>query len=270
MNSLAIVPEGATITLAAYNDMCAAIDKCMQFDEAKEFQDKAKALEAYFRQANNMEAEQKCALIRFRAAQRCGELLGDMKKSGQREAQGGDRKSKSQNGTLKLADLGISKKQSSEWQQLAQIPWEEIETSISSNLATHVSVGGLLRDIEEYRHAVESQKFTPPPRRCSKCRHLWDGPQLVCPKCGGPEAKIVPSNQTCTKCGHTWQGGPECPACGEWDIDKYTRMVQLFYNGLEKREFDRLEQTLRQRYSTKNASETVMEALRREVAGGAA
>lgn len=43
------------------------------------------------------------------------ELLGDLveKKSKQREKCGGDKKSKSQKGTLKLGDLGITKNLSS-------------------------------------------------------------------------------------------------------------------------------------------------------------
>ena len=45
-----------------------------------------------------------------RAERRAGEMLAEM------ELQGGDRKSKSHDVTLKLDDLGINKKQSSRWQ----------------------------------------------------------------------------------------------------------------------------------------------------------
>ena len=62
----------------------------------------------------------KAKKIRIRAEGKWGELLKGMKDGGQRESKGGDRKSKSDDATLKkpkLSDLGITRDQASKWQQ---------------------------------------------------------------------------------------------------------------------------------------------------------
>jgi hypothetical protein len=51
------------------------------------------------------------AWARLRAERRCGQLLQNMKQKGERQKQGGNRRSKSHDATLKLADLGITKHQ---------------------------------------------------------------------------------------------------------------------------------------------------------------
>jgi len=58
-------------------------------------------------------------LTRYDAARRAGKLLIEMAERRERETKGGDRRSKSQPATLKLADLGINRTQSSRWQALA-------------------------------------------------------------------------------------------------------------------------------------------------------
>jgi len=90
------------------------------------------ALEVYAAQALNMDAERQAIEIRIRAERRAGEMLAEMKKTGQRDSGRGKRKAES--GTTmplpKLADLGISADQSSNWQQLAAVPQETFERSL--------------------------------------------------------------------------------------------------------------------------------------------
>lgn len=118
--------------LVAYDEMCRAIDAAYRVDEVKDLRDKAQALEAYARQAKNVEAERRACEIRLRAERKVGQLLKEMAKSGERSSQGGDRKSKSPDATLKLADLGVSKGQSSRWQRLADLPPSEFEKAIAA------------------------------------------------------------------------------------------------------------------------------------------
>src|SRR5262249_41042497 len=85
---------------------------------------KARAVEAYARQARDNELTRRAAQIRIRAERRVGQLLTDMADRGQRETQGGDRKSKFCDGTLipSLKDLGITKTQAARWLKLLDVP----------------------------------------------------------------------------------------------------------------------------------------------------
>jgi hypothetical protein len=91
-----------------------------EVDEVKDIRDKARAIEVYARQAKNFEAERKACEIRLRAERKAGQIL-----AGTEKAKGGDaatilaRRSTGATGVQTLADLGISKDQSSSWQQLA-------------------------------------------------------------------------------------------------------------------------------------------------------
>src|SRR4051812_49221548 len=115
--------------LVLYEQMRTAITKCVSIDEARESRNKAHAIELYSAMALNHEAESQAIKIRLRAERRCGELLKESKENGTRDTgQGGNRKSRSDDATViqpTLADLGISKQQSSDWQKLAEIPEEK-------------------------------------------------------------------------------------------------------------------------------------------------
>jgi len=76
--------------------------------------------------------------IKKRAERRGGQLLKDMAASGERETRGGGRGAKLPEATLlaapvKLADLGISKMQSSRWQGLADLPTYEFGATVELN-----------------------------------------------------------------------------------------------------------------------------------------
>ena len=103
--------------------------EAVDMDEIRHVMDAAEALRLYYRKADDgLEIQNHAAEVKIRAERRAGELLRQI----QRRQRGGDQKSKSQSGTLKLADLGINKNQSSRWQQIAQIPSESFERHIDS------------------------------------------------------------------------------------------------------------------------------------------
>lgn len=121
--------------LVRYDAMCRAIVECYRVDEVKDIRDKAIALEAYAKQAMNRDAEHQAHEIRVRAERKAGELLKQMKKTGERQPQGGNHgnqyKKVAKSPAAILPDLRISADQSSTWQQLAEVPEGEFEAALN-------------------------------------------------------------------------------------------------------------------------------------------
>ena len=70
-----------------------------------------------------LDAENAAAALRLEAEREAGKWLADP--NAERQMRGGDRRSKSENGTLippRLRDLGVTRQQSSDWQLLARLP----------------------------------------------------------------------------------------------------------------------------------------------------
>lgn len=117
-----------SVQLVRYDAMCRAIAEAYEVDEVKDIRDKTMALEAYFRQAKNTEAERRACEIRLRAERKAGELLKAMEK-----AKGGrPSKTSTAREEVSVTDLGITHKQSAKWQQLAEVPEEEFEAALAA------------------------------------------------------------------------------------------------------------------------------------------
>lgn len=153
--------------LIRYDAMCRAIAQAHEIDEVKAIRNQAVALEVYARQAKNYDAEQRCREIRIRAERECGRRLKETPKAkgGQpyqstwpTSRNGGGRTSEKT-----LADYGLTKDQSSEWQRLADVPEDvferELKTQDEPSAATIV-------------HA-HTPKVTPVPKVTSEALWLW-------------------------------------------------------------------------------------------------
>jgi hypothetical protein len=118
--------------LVRYDAAKRAIAEYRTVDEVKDFRDKALAIEAYAKQANDFDLEYDAAVARVRAERKCGELLAETEK-----AKAGRPPINRSNQTTNLespktlAEMGVTKDQSSKWQKLAAIPEKEFEAAVS-------------------------------------------------------------------------------------------------------------------------------------------
>lgn len=119
--------------LVKYDSMCRAIAACHRVDEVLDIRNKAKALEAYAKIALDVEEERRVREVRLRAERRTGELLKETK----RATGGQPYQKKNPTGiaripveTKTLSEMGISKVQSVDWQEMADLPQEEFEKRI--------------------------------------------------------------------------------------------------------------------------------------------
>ncbi len=123
----------AETELVRYDAARLALQEAHTVDEAKDIRDKAAAMAAYARQASDGELQVWAAEIKLRAEHRAGQLLKDIEK-----AEGG-RPTKTSNTQIPvseapptLASLGVTKKQSSDWQVVAELSDEELQAAFDA------------------------------------------------------------------------------------------------------------------------------------------
>lgn len=116
--------------LIVYDNAKRAIAEYKTVDEVKNFRDKALAVEAYAKQAMDMELEWDAARARVRAERRCGELLRELEKAKGNQHVNSARSNRTTEQPKTLAQMGITKDQSSKFQRLAAVPEAEFEAAV--------------------------------------------------------------------------------------------------------------------------------------------
>lgn len=117
--------------LVHFNNAKKSLALATKVDEVKDIRDKAEALRLYARQSGEtLEMQNQCAEIKLRAERRAGEILREQENQKPGEHW---KKKRSHDATVtpKLSDLGITKSQSSRWQESAEVPEDIFEKHIA-------------------------------------------------------------------------------------------------------------------------------------------
>ena len=112
--------------LVKYEAARQALQAAHSVDEVKDIRDKAEAMRAYARQANDNDMAIWAGKIKFKAEHRIGQMLEETERAeGGRPEKTRTKKEQVIDDTPTLDELGITRKESSQWQQIAGIIHEE-------------------------------------------------------------------------------------------------------------------------------------------------
>ena len=153
----------AQAPLALYNAARHALAEAHRVDEVKDIRDKAVALQIYAQQAKDRDLIEHATEIRMQAERRAGELLCKMEKN--KGARGGGEKDaprgrlvKPRDTTPKLADLKVTKSQSSRWQRLAAMDAAAFEARVEGAKRKAVNVlDGAGKRTRQEMHAEDEE-----------------------------------------------------------------------------------------------------------------
>lgn len=119
--------------LALYESARSALAECRRVDEVKTIRDKAEAMRAYGRMANDVQLEMDAADLRLRAERRLGILLTEQKRDGILSRGGRPKTGQDEQPVSKvtLDDLGISKELSARSQKVGGIAERAFEAMVA-------------------------------------------------------------------------------------------------------------------------------------------
>lgn len=158
-------------TLIKYDAARHALQQAVEIDEVKDIRDKAQAMAAYAKQANDTKLIEWATEIKVRAERKAGQMLAEMdKNTGAMGSGSNQHEVRSLDVTApKLADLGISKNQSSRWQKLAAVPEDQFEQAITAakEVAGEVTTAAMLRIEKEIKqqNSQSHKEFEPAPKK---------------------------------------------------------------------------------------------------------
>lgn len=175
-------------SLIKYDAARHALQQAVEIDEVKDIRDKAQAMAAYAKQANDTKLIEWATEIKVRAERKAGQMLAEMDKNRGAMGSGSNQHEvRSLDVTApKLDDLGISKNQSSRWQKLAAIPEDQFEQAITAakEVAGEVTTAAMLRIEKEIRKSTHQQDTS----NIGKAQHKKESD--VKPETPKPEAPI--------------------------------------------------------------------------------
>ncbi len=152
--------------LVKYDAARYALQQAVEIDEVKDIRDKAEAMASYARQAKDTDMIRWVTEIKVRAERRAGQMLAEMPKATGKSGQftGGHTMVPPVKDEKTLAELGITKNESSRWQKLAAIDAEKFEKAVSAakEVAGEVTTAAMLR-IDSKAKAIPGAKLTPKP-----------------------------------------------------------------------------------------------------------
>lgn len=128
--------------IALLNRANALLSKATTLDDLKEVRDVSEAARTFAKAAQlGLDLQNRAAELKLRAERKAGAILAQLR------LHGGDRRSKSHDATLKLAEIGLSKHQSARWQLAAAVPEAEFEEFVRETCAgrQELTAAGLLR-----------------------------------------------------------------------------------------------------------------------------
>jgi hypothetical protein len=144
--------------LIKYEAARQALTEAVMFDEVMAIMNVAEQAALYAKQANDNDLVEKATEIRVRAQRKAGEMLTKAKEMGQLADQsvGGVRGAAAKHGrsvmpttqAATLKEIGISKENSSHWQQLASMSEEHFEAAVATakDTAGQVTTAFMLRE----------------------------------------------------------------------------------------------------------------------------
>lgn len=154
-----------SIRLMKYEAARIALKEASAVDEVKDIRDKAQALAAYGRQAKNNDLIQWATEIKLRAERRCGELLAASPKNRGAAAPETNAVTSGDRVPPTLEEIGLSKKQSSDFQAIAVIPDEMFEDEIKKPNATTTGLVKKAKRAKEPGEPKEEKPRAPKPEK---------------------------------------------------------------------------------------------------------